>query len=72
MQLDYTKTTGAALWVVAMYAVGLVMGVRSLIGWTVLAGLAVAPPLVMGRRSIGQVLGWLERHRHDYVARPIR
>ncbi|MBI2220570.1 MAG: hypothetical protein HYU53_05125 [Acidobacteria bacterium] len=49
MRLNYTKTTASALWVVAMCAGGFVIGVTSLTGWTVLAGLALLPPLVIGR-----------------------
>ena len=50
MKLDYIKTIGAAVWVVAMCAIGVVLGTTSLIGWTVLAGFALLPPLVIARR----------------------
>jgi hypothetical protein len=49
MQLSYTKTTAAVLWVLAMGAVGIALGTTSLTGWIVLAGLAFLPPLVIGR-----------------------
>lgn len=49
MRLDYTNATAAALWVLAMCAVGVVGGVTSLTGWTVLAGLGLLPPFVIAR-----------------------
>ncbi|HSL23690.1 MAG TPA: hypothetical protein VK886_19315 [Vicinamibacterales bacterium] len=49
MPLNYTKTTAATLWVLAVCAVGFVIGVASLTGWIVLAGLAVLPPLAIAR-----------------------
>ena len=39
----------AALWVLAMGAVGLVFGVASGAGWTILAGLALMPPIFVLR-----------------------
>lgn len=42
MRLNYTKTTAAALWVLAVCAVG-VATVTSPTGWFVLAGLALLP-----------------------------
>ena len=49
MRLNYTKVAAAALWVLAMCAVGFTIAVTSVTGWTVLAGLALLPPLVIGR-----------------------
>ncbi len=49
MQVNYTKATAAALWVLAMCAVGFTIGMTTLTGWTVLAGLALLPPFVIGR-----------------------
>lgn len=42
------KLTFAA-WLLALCAVGLAAEMTSVLGWTVLAGLAVLPPLVMLR-----------------------
>jgi hypothetical protein len=44
MRFDNMKVV-AALWVVAMCAVGLAFGVTSVAGWIILAGLAVMPPI---------------------------
>jgi hypothetical protein len=47
MQLESIRVTVAALWVSAVCAAGIAGNVNSLSGWTVLAGLAIVPPLVM-------------------------
>ena len=47
MQLDSIKTTVTAIWIVAVCTAGIAGNLRSLWGWTILAGLAVLPPLVM-------------------------
>ena len=47
MQLDSIKATVTALWVSAVCTVGIAGDLRSLSGWTVVAGLAILPPLVM-------------------------
>jgi hypothetical protein len=49
MQLKYRKIAFAAVWVVAMCAVGIAANVTSLFGWTVLVCLALLPPIVMLR-----------------------
>lgn len=47
MKLDSIKTTVTAVWVLAVGTAGIAGNLRSLSGWTVLAGFAVLPPLVM-------------------------
>ncbi len=47
MKVDYTKIAAAAIWVLAVCAAGVTCGTSSLIGWTVLAGLALLPPLIV-------------------------
>lgn len=47
MQLDSIKATIATVWVSAVCTAGIVGNVNTLSGWTVLAGVAVLPPLVM-------------------------
>jgi hypothetical protein len=49
MKLNYTNTIAAAFWVLAMCAIGVALGTTSLIGWIVLAGFALLPPLVIAR-----------------------
>jgi hypothetical protein len=47
MHLESIKVTVATLWISAVCTVGIVGNVNSLSGWTVLAGLAILPPLVV-------------------------
>jgi hypothetical protein len=47
MQLVSIKTTIALLWVSAVSIAGIAGNVNSFSSWTVLAGIAVLPPLVM-------------------------
>jgi hypothetical protein len=49
MKLNYVNLTAAAFWVVAVCAIGVALGTDSLIGWTLLAGLALLPPLAIAR-----------------------
>ncbi len=49
MQVNYTKSAAAAFWVLAMFAIGVALGTTTVIGWVVLAGLALLPPLVIQR-----------------------
>jgi hypothetical protein len=49
MTLNYTRTAAAIFWVLAICAIGLVLGMTSLTGWTVLAGLALLPPFLFAR-----------------------
>lgn len=49
MQVNYAKTSAAALWALAICAVGLAIGVTFPTGWTVLAVLALLPPLLISR-----------------------
>jgi hypothetical protein len=49
VQLSYTNASAAGLWVLAMCAVGIALGMTSLTGWIVLGGLAFLAPLVIGR-----------------------
>ena len=47
MQLVTLKPVLAAVWVAVVLIAGMVGNVNSVMGWTVLAGVAVIPPLVM-------------------------
>jgi hypothetical protein len=47
MQLVSIKTTIALLWVSAVSIAGIAGNVNAFSSWTVLAGIAVLPPLVM-------------------------
>jgi hypothetical protein len=49
MRLNYAKATVAVLWVLAMCAIGVVASVTSVFGWTLVAALALLPPLIMSR-----------------------
>lgn len=49
MQLTHMKRACAALWILAIAAVGFAMNVTSGFGWIVLAALAVIPVAVMLR-----------------------
>lgn len=46
MQLGYIKATVVTVWVSAVWTAGIVGNLKSLSGWTLLAGIAVLPPLV--------------------------
>ena len=46
MRVNYTRSAAAGFWVLAMFAIGVALGTTSVIGWVVLAGLALVPPLV--------------------------
>jgi hypothetical protein len=47
MQLNSIKLIIAMLWVAAAIILGIAANVDSLASWTVLAGVALVPPLVM-------------------------
>jgi hypothetical protein len=47
MQLESIKVRVAMLWVSTVCTAGIAGNVNSLSGWTVLAGLAILPPLVI-------------------------
>ena len=49
MQLKHRKTAYAAVWVLAMCVAGVVANVTSPFSWTVLACLALLPPMVVLR-----------------------
>jgi len=49
MQLKYRKIACAAVWILAMGVVGVAGHVTSLFSWTVLACVALLPPMVMLR-----------------------
>jgi hypothetical protein len=49
MTLKNTKATIAAAWVLAVGAAGLLAGVTSSSSWLALAGLAIAPSIVLMR-----------------------
>ena len=47
MKLESIKATVATVWVSAVCISGIAANLKSLSGWTVLAGVAVLPPVVM-------------------------
>ena len=47
MRLNSIKATISALWVFAVCAAAIALNVGSVSGWTVIAALAILPPLVM-------------------------
>ena len=47
MQLQHTKSIAAGGWVLATTAIGLVANLTSLSSWTVLALVALIPPVVL-------------------------
>ena len=47
MQLESIKATAATVWVSAVCTAGIAGHLNSLSGWTVLADVAVLPPLAM-------------------------
>lgn len=49
MQLKYAKLTLACAWISAVCGAGLVGNVSAVPSWTVLAGLAILPPLILAR-----------------------
>jgi hypothetical protein len=49
MNIEYRKAQFAMAWMAALVVVGIASGMTSLIGWGVLAGLAVVPPAVIMR-----------------------
>lgn len=49
MQLQHYKTALAAVWVFTACAAGLTVGVTSMSAWSVVAAIALLPPLVMLR-----------------------
>ena len=65
MQFTAIKAVAATLWVIAIIAGGILIGIRSTSGWLLMAGIAVALPILIGRiwgpsksmsESIGDVL----------------
>ncbi len=49
MQMEYTKATLTALWVLSIGWLGYATGTTSVAGWMVLAALAVTPPMIVRR-----------------------
>ena len=49
MQLKYAKLTLACAWISAVCGAGLIGNVSALPSWTVLAGFAIFPPLILAR-----------------------
>ena len=47
MQLVSIKLILAMLWVLAAFIIGIAENVDSFLGWAVLTGVAIVPPLVM-------------------------
>lgn len=49
MQTDLVKAALMAAWVVAVCAIGYVTGTTSFTGWTLLAVISLAPPVLIAR-----------------------
>ena len=49
MQTDYVKAASTGVWILAVGVLGYVLGATSFVGWTVLAAMALTPPVVMMR-----------------------
>jgi len=49
MRLEYMKNGIAGAWIVGLAIVAAVLGLNSLVGWTILAVIGLLPPLVMLR-----------------------
>ena len=46
---NYSKAIFAALWLLAVFAIGIASNPGSLLNWTLLAALGVVPPVLMSR-----------------------
>jgi hypothetical protein len=49
MRTDYVKAALIAVWMLAVGVLGYVLGATSFVGWTVLAAMALTPPVVVMR-----------------------
>jgi hypothetical protein len=49
MRNDQVKAALIAVWILAVGVLGYVLGATSVVGWTVLAAMALTPPVVMMR-----------------------
>jgi multisubunit Na+/H+ antiporter MnhG subunit len=49
MQTDHVKATLIGLWILTVGVLGYVVGSTSFVGWTVLAVIALTPPVVLMR-----------------------
>ena len=49
MQTDHLKAALIGVWILTVGVLGYVAGATSLVGWTVLAAMALTPPVVMMR-----------------------
>ena len=49
MQTDYVKATLMGVWILAVGVLGYVLGATFFVGWTVLAAMALTPPVIMMR-----------------------
>ena len=49
MQTDYVKAASTGVWILAVGILGYGLGATSFVGWTVLAAMALTPPVVMMR-----------------------
>ena len=49
MQTDHVKAAVIAVWILTVGVLGYVVGATSVVGWTVLAAMALTPPVVMMR-----------------------
>jgi hypothetical protein len=46
MQLDYIRTAIIGAWVLLITGIGVLIDVKSAIGWMLLVGLALGPPII--------------------------
>jgi hypothetical protein len=62
MTASYSKVTFAALWLLAVFALGIANNPGSLLNWTLLAALGIVPPVLMARwlngppRSMSEII----------------
>ena len=49
MQTDYVKAVLIGVWALAVGVLGYVVGATTFMGWTLLAAMALTPPVVMMR-----------------------
>jgi len=49
MRTEYVKAALIGVWILAVGVLGYVLGATSFVGWTVLAAMALTPPVIMRR-----------------------
>ena len=62
MKVDYSKATFSGVWLLTVCVIGLANNPGSRLNWTLLAALAIVPPLIMSRwlsgpaRSMSEII----------------